>query len=127
MAGVTRKRFPAWLAILAISLQAAWPLIAQAKPRQPGHLVPLCTVDGVTHYLEIPGGKAPVEQRSATFHEHCTLCVFGAERLAAVPPAALPPLRVARVALVVVAQAPKLHFAVHSDSPGDARAPPFLS
>jgi hypothetical protein len=124
---VTRRSFPAWLAILAISLQAAWPLVAQAKPRQPGHLVPLCTVDGVTHYVEIPGGKAPLEQRSATFHEHCKLCAFGAERLAAVPPAAPAPMRVARVALVVAAHAPRVHLAVHCDSPADARAPPSLS
>src|SRR5258706_13388781 len=52
------KRIGAWLAIFAIALQAALPLIASAQPRSVA-LVPLCTVDGVTHYVEVPTGKTP--------------------------------------------------------------------
>ena len=52
------RRLGTWLAILAITLQAAWPVLANAKPSGVT-LVPLCTVDGVTHYLEVPTGKAP--------------------------------------------------------------------
>jgi hypothetical protein len=68
------------LAILAMALHAFWPLLAQAKPNS-ALLVPICSVDGVTHYLELPAGKTPAEQSSA-HHEHCASCSFGGERLA---------------------------------------------
>ncbi|HZQ75568.1 MAG TPA: DUF2946 family protein [Burkholderiales bacterium] len=82
------RRSAAWLAALAMALQALWPLIAQARPRSVT-LVPICTVEGVTHYYELKGGETPLEQRSAAQHEHCSFCFFGAERFAALP-AALP-------------------------------------
>src|SRR2546421_8419179 len=63
------RRLGNWLAILAIALNAAWPLIASAKPKSV-HLVPLCTVEGVTHYLEVPGGTTP-------HHDHCSFCFLG--------------------------------------------------
>ncbi|HWA39725.1 MAG TPA: DUF2946 family protein [Burkholderiales bacterium] len=64
-----------WLPILAIALQALWPLLAQAKPRSVA-LVPICTVGGETHYLELEtGGPAPHE-------EHCKACPVGAAALA---------------------------------------------
>jgi hypothetical protein len=65
------KRLTTWLAIGAMALQALWPLIAQAKPPL---LVPVCTVGGTTHYVEIPGGTTPVDSQ----HEHCTFCFAGA-------------------------------------------------
>ena len=65
------KKFTTWLAILAMALNALWPLIAQAKPSL---LVPVCTVGGTTHYVEIPGGTTPVDSQ----HEHCTFCFAGA-------------------------------------------------
>src|SRR4051812_1543375 len=69
----------AYLACLAMALQALWPLIAQAKPRSVT-LVPVCTVQGVTHYIEMPGGASPLEQKSSAQHEHCSYCSFGGER-----------------------------------------------
>jgi hypothetical protein len=64
-----------WLAILAIALQALWPLLAQAKPRSVT-LVPICTVGGETHYVELEtGAPAPHE-------EHCKACPVGAAALA---------------------------------------------
>jgi hypothetical protein len=123
---VKRRTLPAWLAILAIALQAAWPLVSQAKPREAGHLVPLCSIDGVTHYVEIPAGKPPVEQRSAIFHEHCKLCVFGVERVASVPPSAQP-LHVPLAPLQVRAREPVLPYSYDVDLPADARAPPTYS
>jgi hypothetical protein len=65
------RKTASWLAILAMALNALWPLIAQAKPSL---LVPVCTVAGVTHYIEIPGGTTPVDSQ----HEHCTFCFAGA-------------------------------------------------
>ena len=46
------KKFTTWLAILAVALNALWPLIAQARPKNV-LLVPVCTVEGVTHYMEL--------------------------------------------------------------------------
>jgi hypothetical protein len=123
---VKRRRIPAWLAILAIALQASWPLLSQAKPDNPGFLVPLCSIDGVTHYVEIPAGKPPVEQRSATFDEHCKLCVFGAERMAWLPPLARP-LQVPLAPLAARTHEPVLPYPHDVDSPARARAPPALS
>ena len=74
------RRVAALAAIFALALQALWPLVAQARPRIAGELVPVCTIEGVTHYLELPAGKSPLEERSASHGEHCQLCVFGAER-----------------------------------------------
>src|SRR6266436_4827389 len=70
------RRAAAWIAILAIALQALWPLLAQAKPKSV-LLVPVCTVQGVTHYVELPSGNAPVEQRAASQHDHCSFCSLG--------------------------------------------------
>ena len=81
-----RNRLAAVLAVLAMALQAFWPLLAQARPRIAGELVPLCTVEGVTHYLELPAGKSPLEERSASHGEHCKLCVFGGDRGVALKP-----------------------------------------
>jgi hypothetical protein len=67
------RRLGTWLAILAIALQAAWPLVAAAKPRSV-ELIPLCTVEGVTHYLEVPTGKNPVD---GVHGAHCVFCTLG--------------------------------------------------
>ena len=73
----------AWLAILAIALQALWPLLAQAKPKNV-LLVPVCTVQGVTHYVELPSGDAPVERKAASQHDHCSFCASGGALASAV-------------------------------------------
>ena len=64
----------AWLAIFAIALQAALPLIASAQSPSMT-LVPLCTVDGVTHYVEVPLGKSPAGQPA--HGDHCAFCLIG--------------------------------------------------
>jgi len=69
------RKLASWLAILAMALQALWPLIAQAKPV---NLVPVCTVGGDTHYVEVPGAPAPADSQ----HEHCAFCFAGAALLA---------------------------------------------
>jgi hypothetical protein len=68
-------RLAAWLAVLAMTLQALWPLLAHAKPRDVV-LVPLCTVDGETHYAELDVGGS----RSDPAAEHCPQCWIGTER-----------------------------------------------
>lgn len=107
------RKFTSWLAITAMALQALWPLIAQARPST---LVPVCTVAGVTHYVEIPGGTTPVDAQ----HEHCAYCFAGA---------ALPTKQVVQGADAfsflgpkAVAFTPRSFFFVSAD----ARAPPLL-
>jgi hypothetical protein len=74
---MTVRRLAHWLAFLAIALHAAWPLIANAKPKS-AHLVPLCTVEGVTHYIEVPGGSTPLDDSANSHHDHCSFCFLGA-------------------------------------------------
>jgi hypothetical protein len=69
-------RTGAWLAALAIALHAFWPLIANAKPKSV-NLVPICTVEGITHYLELPGGNSPLDQSATAHHDHCAFCFLG--------------------------------------------------
>jgi Protein of unknown function (DUF2946) len=71
------RRLGHWLAILAIALHAAWPLLANARPKSV-HLVPLCTVEGITHYLEVPGGNSPLDDSANAHHDHCAFCFLGA-------------------------------------------------
>jgi len=72
------RRFAALAAVFAITLQALWPLLSHARPQDPSLQVPVCTVDGVTHYIEIKSGKTtPLDERSATHGEHCKLCLLG--------------------------------------------------
>jgi DUF2946 family protein len=85
-----RNRFAALLAILAVALQALWPLVAQAKPVVPGERVPVCTIEGITHYIELPAPDSAVEKSSAAHHEHCKMCVFGAAKLAVIASAEEP-------------------------------------
>src|SRR5260370_34880701 len=94
------RRLGNWLAILAITLNAAWPLIAHAKPKSV-HLVPLCTVEGVTHYIEVPGGTTPLDESANAHHDHCAFCCLAMRGL--LPPnvvvsfaPAVGPARVAR-------------------------------
>jgi hypothetical protein len=121
-----RNRTAALLAIFALALQAFWPLLAQAKPRLPGERVPLCTIEGITHYIELPAVDTPVEQRSAAHHEHCKMCVFGAEKMAVAASTA------PQVAFSVFVDEPRACVAAHFsppafERPALPRAPPLAS
>ena len=76
------RRLGHWLAVLAITLNAAWPLLANARPKSV-HVVPLCTVEGITHYLEVPGGTTPLDKSADSHHDHCSFCFLGAGGLLA--------------------------------------------
>ncbi len=88
---VFRARAASLLALLAMGLQASWPLLALANPGpQSMLLVPLCTVDGATHYIEIPvGGDRPRKNGTPGHSGHCALCVTASERAGAGPPLAV--------------------------------------
>ncbi|HEV8094888.1 MAG TPA: DUF2946 family protein [Burkholderiales bacterium] len=121
-----RNRVAALLAMIAMALSALWPLISQAKPRVPGAQVPVCTIEGITHYIELPATDTPVEQRSAAHHEHCKMCVFGGDRSAALPAAASPHL----IGTVPAARIVAVRVAEHESPPyrpAQPRAPPVAS
>ena len=118
-----RRRIGLALAALALAVQAFWPLIAQARPRNV-NLVPLCTVDGVTHYLEVPGGQTPAEERTAKHGDHCAFCLFGSDKLAA-PPLAI--LVVADAAASAPILSPVLSAKSVKGKDARPRAPPLSS
>ena len=75
-----RRRIAAWLALAAMALNAAWPLLANAKPADPG--AEICSATGLNH----AAGGAPAAPAKGVHSSHCNLCPFGAERGAAVSP-----------------------------------------
>jgi hypothetical protein len=73
------RRVAALAAAFGIALQALWPAIAQARPAD-SVSVPICSVDGTRHEIELPLGR----DQSDKTGEHCKLCVLGPDRIAAV-------------------------------------------
>ena len=65
------RRIAALAAASVIALQALWPAIAQARPAN-SILVPICSMDGTRHEIELPLGKTRDDGS-----EHCKLCIFG--------------------------------------------------
>jgi hypothetical protein len=111
-----RTRLPAWLALLAVAGQLAWP-IAAAAAANPALQGSICSV----------GGRAPApDQQSAACRLHCALRFVGGERLAILPaPQMSPP---ADVPVLLLQRRPALARAgSNTAADPDARAPPALS
>jgi hypothetical protein len=72
------KRSPLafWLAVIAAAFNVLWPLIAQGAVRASVR-VPVCTTEGVTHYIELPTGKTPLPASGE--HKHCSVCAVAAQ------------------------------------------------
>ncbi len=122
---IFRARAAALLALLAVALQAFWPLLAQAKPGPRTMLVELCTIDGTTHHAEIPiGGDAPAGERTSGHSGHCAMCAAGGERSLAAPPAAVPPIALEPLASERPLANPAAQFVSTSHRPAQSRAPP---
>lgn len=82
------RKLGTWLGIAAIALQIGLPLVAGSLPKSVA-LVPLCTVDGVTHYVEVPTGK---DLPDTVHGNHCSLCCLGHAAAPAAEAPALPAL-----------------------------------
>jgi hypothetical protein len=122
---IFRSRAARLLAILAVALQAFWPLLAQAKPGPRTMRVELCTIDGTTHYAEIPvGGEVPAEKRAPGYSGHCAMCVTGGERALAGPPVWVPPIALESIASERPPANAGAQFASTSHRPAQSRAPP---
>jgi hypothetical protein len=122
-----RNRLVALLAAFAVMLQVLWPLLSHARPQDSSLLVPVCTIDGITHYLDLKTGKTPLDERTALHGEHCKLCFFGGDRLQALSSASVDFLQVPAVIAETPAELPASHYRSTSASPAHPRAPPASS
>jgi hypothetical protein len=104
-------------------LNAAWPLLANAKPAAPASPSEICSASGLKH----AAGGAPAAPDKGLHASHCTLCPFGAERCAAIPYVAQPPLAFVPAVAQVFArsEAPQAQIALRAAAP--PRAPPLHS
>jgi hypothetical protein len=120
-----RNKLAISLAIFALLLQAFWPLLAQARPGPQTMLVQLCTIDGITHYAEIPVRvDAPAEEHTSIHSGHCVMCVFGAERVLALPSLKLLTLDPAIPVFELPADLTPAKLRITSHPPAQPRAPP---
>lgn len=113
-----RHRTAAWLALAAMALNAAWPLLANAQPADPS--AEICSASGGKHV-------APVTPDKGYHASHCNLCPFGAEHGAAVALAVVSQLLPVPAPVQVFArgETPQRQTALYSAAP--PRAPPALS
>jgi hypothetical protein len=119
------RRIATWLAVLAVSLNALWPLVANAKPV--GAFDPsseICTVGGIKTFA---GGGALPQPADNAHQPNCSFCTFGADK--AVPPAtsvahvlAAPSGTDFQAATAALPPAEPFRY-----SPAHPRAPPALS
>jgi hypothetical protein len=124
--GTTSSRFTAWLAILAMALNALWPLIANAKPAGVSSLFEVCTSQGIKSVAG-DSSQAPEESGSKHLQPHCPLCSFGTDKVSA-PPSA--PLYFEPAAITGCGPSAEVRSALpRSDlrSPAHPRAPPAHS
>jgi len=111
------RRIPALIAIFATALNALWPLIAQAQPKDPLLVAVICSGEGGAHALDLtkkPGGG------TAGDHGHCTLCTLGAG-LSTNTQASIHAVPIGSAGLV---QLPATPFQSASSLPAPARGPP---
>jgi hypothetical protein len=76
------RRFAALAAMSGIALQALLPAIVQAAPKD-SISVPICSVDGTRHEIQLPLGNKQTEKSA----EHCKLCLLGTDKPAVSNPA----------------------------------------
>ena len=85
-------RFASWLALLVMTLNALWPLLANARPAGAPSLTEICTSAGMkviaADSATQPGdaGAGPASESGAAHGlPHCPLCSLGTDRLLAPP------------------------------------------
>lgn len=121
----TSRRIAGWLAILAMALNALWPLAANAKPAGAFDLsTEICTVGGVKSFA---GGSGIPQPANTTHQPNCSFCTFGADKLV------LPSVASGAVLAVMdhagfAPQIPQMRpLQPQSYYPAHPRAPPALS
>ena len=116
-----RRRTAAWLALAAMALNAAWPLLANAQPADPS--AEICSANGGNH----AAGGAPAAPGKGYRASHCNLCPFGAERGAAIAVSIPAPVHETAASEQIFARGdtPSPQPALYPAAP--PRAPPVLS
>lgn len=118
MRAVNRRTVSAWLAILALSLQALWPLLAGAEPAWSRVVAPVCGEHG---------GSPLEHKRDAACLIHCALWASGTDRHAAPPPAPIAFLQAAPARAPVAVASATIAFSSPRATPAQPRAPPAFS
>ena len=71
-----KRRLTAWLAIFGMVLNALWPLLATAAPRE--FVAPVCSMVGTTVAVDAAGMPAqPAPAKSPA--PHCPFCTTGSD------------------------------------------------
>lgn len=111
------RRSAAWLALLAIALQALLPLLAQAAPRRVA-LVTICSAGEPGRTVEVPLHEPALAQ------EHCSLCFVGGDMplFSPVPELGFPPAAISLPGNLSASFSFRNSF-----SPARPRAPPLLA
>ena len=122
-----RNRIAAVLAVLAMALNALWPLIAQAQPKSLALSTTICSIDGSARSIDLLDGKAPADDGAAGHHKHCKLCIVGGDRAQALLPAPVVSFQNPAPAAETPAPAPVADLRFLAASPAQPRAPPFQS
>lgn len=113
------RRLPALIAIFAVALNALWPLIAQAQPKDPLLVAVICSSDGGAHAVDL--SKKP-DGGSVSGHDHCALCTLGAGFSATtlIPVHAVPDQSIESF------QLPATQFQSTASLPAPPRGPPSI-
>jgi hypothetical protein len=119
-----RNRIFALIAMGAMALNALWPLISQAQPRDPALYATICSVQGGVQTIDLSGGGIPADHDGGRHQKHCKLCVAAGDRLQALLPAPVVPLRIAGGTADTPVARPAAAPCSTSDSPALPRAPP---
>ena len=120
------NRVVSLIAMGAMALNALWPLISQAQPKDPTLYATICSVQGGVQTIDLSGGKLPAGE-DGKHHKHCRLCFAGGDRLQALLPAPAAPFQIAASAADTPVARPAAAPCSTSDSPALPRAPPQAS
>ncbi len=119
-----RNRFASVLAMLAMALQAFWPLLAQARPNDPTLSAPICSVQGEASKPDLSSGKLPADDGAGKHEKCCKLCVGGNDRVQALVSAPVDALCSPAFVAEEPAALPAAAVRSASVSPAQPRAPP---
>jgi hypothetical protein len=121
---LARNRVIALIAVGAMAINALWPLISQAQPRDPTLYATICSVQGGVQTIDLAGGKLPADDGSGKHQQHCKLCVVGGDRVQALPSVPIASFQTSAFVADAIAAHPAAVFRSTSDSPAQPRAPP---
>jgi hypothetical protein len=110
------RRFSAWLAILGMVLNALWPLLAHAAPRE--FVAPICSMVGTTAAQVMEGGLPPPAPLKSVA-PHCPFCSLGSDQQPLLAAAEIP----AFVPLLLAAPPPPAKIVVFSATIASAAHP----